>query len=210
MVFSTRWYAKQLGHAELQSVLARARCLVPVLVLAVLALALLSPAQAAKSGFRIEQAATRVVDDVVMLSAQIDYQLNEELLEALDSGVPLFFVLTIEVSRERKWWWDSDIASLEQRYLLLFHALSEKYVVHNLNSGAQENFRSLNAALSALGKIEDLPLIDANLLEQNKRYWVRLKAALDIEALPAPIRPLAYLSPKWRLETKWHDWSLNP
>ena len=47
-------------------------------------------------------------------------------------------------------------------------------------------------------------------LQEKKQEVFVVATANDIEALPAPIRPLAYLSPKWRLETKWHDWSLNP
>ncbi len=173
-------------------------------------LVLLAPLPAAAAEFRILEAGTQVVDGVLVMSARAEYQLNDDVLEALDSGVPVFFVLSIEVERERKWWWNSTIAKLEQRYMLLFHALSEKYVVHNLNSGAQENFSTLGAALESLGKVDKLPLIDENLLRAGKRYWVRLRTSLDIEALPAPIRPLAYLSPSWRLESEWHEWSLNP
>ncbi len=174
-------------------------------------LLLAAAAGAAEPGlFRITQADTRLADGVFLLSARIDYRLSPEALEALDSGVPLFVVLDIRVERQRRWWWNSTVARLQQRYLLLYHALSEKYVVHSLNSGAQANYRSLAEALAALGRIEDLPLMDSNLLESGADYRVRMRAYLDIEALPAPLQPLAYLSPGWRLQSEWRQWSLRP
>lgn len=174
-------------------------------------LLLAAAAGAAEPGlFRITEADTRLADGVFLLSARIDYRLSPEALEALDSGVPLFVVLDIRVERQRRWWWNSTVARLQQRYLLLYHALSEKYVVHSLNSGAQANYRSLAEALAALGRIEDLPLMDSNLLESGADYRVRMRAYLDIEALPAPLQPLAYLSPGWRLQSEWRQWSLRP
>ena len=174
-------------------------------------LLLAAAAGAAEPGlFRITEADTRLADGIYQLSARIDYRLSPEALEALDSGVPLFVVLDIRVERQRRWWWNSTVARLQQRYLLLYHALSEKYVVHSLNSGAQANYRSLAEALAALGRIEDLPLMDSNLLESGADYRVRMRAYLDIEALPAPLQPLAYLSPGWRLQSEWRQWSLRP
>ncbi len=174
-------------------------------------LLLAAAAGAAEPGlFRVTTAETRLADGVFLLSARIEYRLSPEALEALDSGVPLFVVLDIRVERQRRWWWNSTVARLQQRYLLLYHALSEKYVVHSLNSGAQANYRSLAEALAALGRVEDLPLMDSNLLDPGAEYRVRLRAYLDIEALPAPLQPLAYLSPGWRLQSEWKQWSLRP
>lgn len=160
-------------------------------------------ALAGDDGIVLEDPRTAIEDGVVTLSTRVRYQLSDEVLEALNSGVPLFFAVDIEVIRVRRWWPDATLATLQQRYLLLYHALSEKYVVHNLNSGVQGNFGSLTTALWSMGRIERLPIIDASLLEPEREYTVRMRAALDLDALPAPIQPLAHLSPDWRLESPW-------
>jgi hypothetical protein len=116
--------------------------------------------------------------------------------------------MDIRVNRERSWWLDKEIATLTQTYLLLYHALTEKYVIHNLNSGIQENYISLETALWSLGRVESLPLIDSNFLEPGKEYTFELRARLDIESLPAPMRPLAYISSDWQLQSDWYSWSL--
>jgi len=161
-------------------------------------------------GFTIRSVETNLVDKVYTVSAQIDYQFTDVAIEALQNGVPLLILIDIKVDRERNWWLDKNIAELQQGYLLLYHALTEKYLVNNLNSGAQENYDSLTSAVAALGQLDNLPLLDANLVSKDNRIIVRLHTYLDLEALPAPMRPLAYISSQWRLESDWYEWPLQP
>ena len=161
-------------------------------------------------GFNILSAETKLKEHVFHLEANMDLKFSYDALEALRSGVPLIVLINIEVQKDRSWWWDKTIAKLEQGYLLLYHALSEKYIIHNLNSGAQNNYISLNAALYSLSNIRDFPLIDKNLLEEGDDYYVRLRTYLDIESLPAPMRPIAYISSQWQLESDWFSWPLKP
>ncbi len=165
---------------------------------------------AADQGFRILAAETRLKQNVYHLEANLDLKFSDDALDALRSGVPLIILVNIEVLKDRSWWWDKTIAELEQGYLLLYHALSEKYIIHNLNSGAQQNFSSLGAALHDLSHIRDLPLIDHNLLDEDDDYYIRMRTYLDIESLPAPMRPIAYISSQWQLESDWFTWPLKP
>lgn len=170
--------------------------------------ALPNPAYA--EGFRILAAETKLKDHVIQLDANMDLKFSDDALEALRSGVPLIILINIEVLKDRNWWWDKTVAELEQGYLLLYHALSEKYIIHNLNSGAQKNYISLHTALYSLSNIRSFPLIDKNLLEKDDDYYVRLRTYLDIESLPAPMRPIAYISSQWQLESDWFSWPLKP
>ncbi len=160
-------------------------------------------------GFSIQSLETLMQDRVYLLSANFKYNFSTEAIEALEHGVPLLILVDIEIRSPRWWWSDATIAELEQGYLLLYHALSESYVVHNLNSGTQTNFISLNQALTFLSKIKKLPILDANLLNPKKEYYLRVRTHLDIESLPAPMRPLAYISDDWQLASDWYEWPLQ-
>jgi hypothetical protein len=160
-------------------------------------------------GFTIRSVSTHLQDKVYLLDANIDYKFSDAALEALRNGVPLIVLLDIKVEQERSWWLNKTVAELQQGYLLLYHALTEKYIVNNLNSGAQDNYEQLSAALNALGKVKDLPILDAQLTNKGERYLVRLRTRLDLESLPAPMRPLAYISSDWRLESDWYEWPLQ-
>jgi hypothetical protein len=167
------------------------------------------PAVAEQPAFNIKHAELVLIDDVYHVNARLEYRFSEEALDALNNGVPLIILLNIEVEKQRSWWLNKTIANLEQGYLLLYHALSEKFIVHNLNSGTQENYSSLHGALSALGNLQQLPILDARLLEKDAKYIFKLRSKLDIESLPAPMRPLAYISSQWQLESDWYTWKLN-
>jgi len=171
-----------------------------------LAVALLAAAVAWANGFRVLHATAKLRQNVYVLNARIDYSFSLAPLTALQNGVPLTVVLDIEIYHQRKWLWDLRIARLEQRYRLEYHALAQQYIVTNLNSGEQRSFQDWPVATAYLGRINNLPLLDASLLAGGERYYGRLRADLDIEALPAPLRPIAYLSKDWRLTSAWHTW----
>ena len=183
------------------------RCWLSLLLAAVIGLLPLE-ATRAEHAFIIKSLETKLEQGVYLLDTRIEYGLSEEALTALKNGVPFLILMNIEVEQVR-WYWNKNLAELEQGYLLLYHALSEKFIVHNLNSGVQDHYSSLNAALAALGQINNLPLIDARLLNPELRYQVKVRAHLDIESLPAPMRPLAYISSDWQLDSDWVSWPLT-
>lgn len=159
-------------------------------------------------GFVVREAHTDLVEEVYQLDAQIDYKLSDTVLDALENGVPITIEIRIEVYRPREYLWKEEIASLRQRYRLEYHALSQQYLVTNLNTRAQQGYPSRSAAIEAVGTITDLPMLDRRLLKRDENYKARLRASLDIEALPAPLRLLAYLSSDWRVSSKWYTWEL--
>ncbi len=160
-------------------------------------------------GFQIESVEIHQQEHVYLLDTRIDFQFSNEAQKALQSGIPIIILLDIKVEQQRSWWWNKTIAELQQGYLLLYHALTEKYIVNNLNSGAQHDYPNLGTTLMALGRITGLPLIDSGLLDKNNDYLVKLRVHLDIESLPAPMRPLAYISSNWQLASNWYTWPLQ-
>lgn len=160
--------------------------------------------------FSIQHAETRLIDEVYVLDAKLNYKFTEVIIEALQNGVSLTLRLTIMVERERGYWWDERIATLKQGYELKYYALSRQYELKDLNSDKQETFSHLNDVLSRLNKLKDFPLIDKHLIENDGTYRVYLQTHLDIESLPVPLRPIAYLSSQWRLSSEWYLCPLQP
>ncbi len=159
---------------------------------------------------RISDVRTLLVDGVYRLGARVTFDFNETLPDALHHGVPLLIELRIEVLRKRAWLWPALVAELRQRFKLEYHVLSRRYLVYNYASGVQQSFRSMDVALSYIGEIYDLPLIDEQLLDLSQQYRVRLRADIDIEALPTPVRLWAYLGSEWSLKSRWFVWPLQP
>ena len=116
----------------------------------------------------------------------------------------------IDISRIRNYLPDDGIASLVQSYELNYHALSQRYLLRNLNTGEQFDFGSLQAALDRLSAIRGLPVIDANLLSPAARYNVRLRAVLDMGGTPAALKWLLFWTEDPGATGRWYSWTLRP
>ena len=183
-----------------------------VMLLALL-FCLLPTAMAASSEapprFVIRNASTHLLNQVYYLNANIDYRFSTAALEALDNGVPLVVELTIEIEREREYLWDETATSLRQRYQLSYEALTRRYVVTNQNSGADTYYTDRVTAIAAMGEVVKLPILDADLLNPDEKYTMRLQASLYLDALPVPMRIVGYFSSDWRISSDWFRWPLQ-
>ncbi len=157
----------------------------------------------------VENFEVPLVGQMHELNVNIDYQFDEAVLEALNNGVALTLVLDIEVVRKRNYIWDEVIVNLKRRSRLEFHALSRQYVINDLNAAVRYTYLSMGAAIRALGSISRLPLLDHRILEAGKQYQIRLRPYIDVEELPPPLRPVAYISPEWKLTDEWKTWPLQ-
>ena len=159
--------------------------------------------------FEVRSASTRQIGGVHTLDARLQLVLSSEALEALSSGVPLTIELQLEVIRTRRFVWDDAEAKLALRYELEYRPLSQRYLVRNLNSGDQDSFATLYSALNNLGRVQGLPVIDDALLEYGKNYRIRLRAMLNTQQYPAPLRLLFFWRDEWQLQSEWFEWLLE-
>ena len=159
--------------------------------------------------FEIREASTHLKDGVYFLDALIEYRLSSEARSALQSGLPLTIRVEVELLKNRHFWFDNEEAALHQRYQLEYHALSERFMIQNLNSGDQTAFSTLYAALDWLGHVNHLPLIDAALIEPGHEYYLRMRTVLDAEKLPGPLRLIAFWRRDWSLGSDWYRWQLQ-
>ena len=209
------WRSVDPPGTESPGVDPRARTAWQLLRLA-LTLAMLLPAAGrsddatpAAGGFAIEHAALRVVGGTCVADARIDFAFSDDNLEAMRNGVALTVIIDIEIRRERGRWWDETLVARALRYRIETNVLTGRYRVRNLHDGNARNYRSLDKVVEGLGRLESVPIIDRARLAADARHTARIRALIDIEALPSPLRPIAYLSPAWRLNSGWFEWRIE-
>jgi translation initiation factor IF-1 len=147
---------------------------------------------------------------LILLDAEIEYQLNETVSEALENGVPLTFETHVQMRRAKAWIWEKDVVDHRLRTVLRYRPLSGLYELRNLQGDEGLAFATRDAALGAMGRIVAMPVIERERLDLDKEYLVRVEVGLDIEALPLPMRPLAYLDSDWSLSSELWEWRLRP
>jgi len=185
-------------------------CLLPVLTFAdkLDALSLERPARNLdeEAGVKIENVETILQDDSYVLSADIDYRLSPRAKEALQNGVPLFWDIHVKTFQHRDYLWDKVLVSTGIRYRIQYHALLNMYRVRDENGGELYNFSTLSAALDSMSVLRKLFILNKNNYVQGRRYAVGIKVTLDRDALPLPLRPVAYTNPQWYLSSDWTLW----
>jgi hypothetical protein len=152
----------------------------------------------------------RLEDGVYTLDARLDLPLPDDARRAVESGLTLRLNYEMVVDRVRRYMLDAEIAVLVQRYEVSYHALSTRWLVRNLNTGEQQDFGSLQAALDRVGDVRGLPILDAALLVPGSVYQGRIRALLDLSTAPAAFGWLLFWADDWSEESDWTTWTLRP
>jgi len=159
-------------------------------------------------GFIVENAELSPDTTEYTLDADIQFHFSKEVHKALDHGIALQIDIEIQAKQPRKWLWDTTIRQVELNQRLEHHPLSNQYLVTDLNTGIKHHFQNLNNALKFLGTIKDYPLFGLATLKQGKTYTAQIRASLNTESLPAPLRLSAYLASDWQLSSPWFKWTI--
>jgi hypothetical protein len=169
------------------------------------------PYPAGAEGVEFDRVALTLSEDGrILLDAEITYSLNETVSEALENGVPLTFETHVEMRRADAWIWESDVVEHRLRTVLRYRPLSGLYELRNLQGNERLAFATREAALRTLGRIVAMPVVERSELEVSEDYLVRIDVSLDIESLPLPMRPFAYISSDWSISSESWEWRLRP
>ena len=132
-----------------------------------LALLLATSLAARADGIEVKSAELEVVDETLVLNADLEIGLRPVIEETLNKGVPLNFVAEFEIKKPRWYWLDEVIVTAQQHIRLSYHALTRQY---QLTSNAKyQNFSSLNEALHELGRLQKWQVAEKALLAEKPR-----------------------------------------
>ena len=154
----------------------------------------------------IRSADAEMLEGVHTASARIQYQLSDRIEEALANGIELEFDLEFDISRVRRLWFDGGVATVHVVHRLRFDTVSERYILHNINTGQMTSFATIFGVLNSLGRVDDLPLIDDSLLSSDGRYRVGMRAAVSISDYPVSLRYLLFWRDDWRVASERYTW----
>lgn len=169
----------------------------------------LSAASGAGPGFVVKSVDTTISEQKLQVSARVDLALSEAAERAVDNGVSLTVLTEFKLQTSGALW-NETVEKGVNRTRLRYHALSSQYVVEDGNSSRVETYRTVAEALRRMGSLRTVTLDLPPDGTDRSRYRLAVRSSLDINALPPPLRTMAFFSPDWRLSSDWTQWQINP
>ncbi len=164
--------------------------------------------------FSVSEVQPELKPGVLSVSGTLDLTLTGKVEEAVAKGIPIDVDFDFRLMRQRKLLWAKEIQSWTVRRQIRYHALSGQYFVDGAaaNEKRLENFTSLRQALRHMGTLNELTfdvVSEPQAAQVEGTYELQVRASLDIESLPAPLRPVAYTSLDWHLNSGWTTWTVK-
>jgi hypothetical protein len=194
-------------HPAARGGIALARIFLTVFIAAVVAF-LSMPSRALAEGIEVRNATIEVAEDAWQLQAEFDIQFSPRLEEAVNRGVPLYFVVEFELARPRWYWFDEKPVQLSQTYKVTYTPLLRQY---RLTVGSvYQNFTRFEEVARVLSRIRAWHVADRNSLKKDVMYQAGIRMRLDTAQLPKPFQVNAIASRDWTLTSDWHRWTITP
>jgi hypothetical protein len=171
-----------------------------MLLAAVAAVPLAMASRAHADTIAVESAEVRVEDEDVLLNAQFGFTLNATLEEALQRGVPLYFVLEAEITRPRWYWFDEKVLRATTQYRVSWLPLTRQYRV--ASGLLSQSFDTLDEVERLIGRVNSRSIAKVGELERGARYDVTVRLRLDVNQLPKPFQVNALASREWQLASE--------
>ncbi len=165
----------------------------------------------------VDSAFVNRVGGVYQLYARIAYPISDDTRSALRDGVSLSFNLEVEIARERRYWLDASVTSIQLRRELSYHTVSERYVIREVGrefgrddaaENGQQAFATLEDALASLGTVDAWPILVAPQLRTDGEYRISVRASVRRGRLPDALRLLLFWTDDWHRASEWYTWSL--
>jgi hypothetical protein len=141
-----------------------------------------------------------------VLTARLQWRPGQAVLDALDNGIVLDFVLDLRAYGPARFGWRDTLARAERHIELRYFPLSRRYQLRDLDRGETRSYAARSLLMAAL---EDLRL-------ELPDGWSRaagdyaLSIRLDRDRLPGALRLPASLRSEWRLSSGDYSWQTTP
>jgi hypothetical protein len=170
--------------------------------------AALLPFAATADGLTVKNAELYVNEEWYFLHADFDIAFSKPVEEALEKGISLNFLLELEITRPRWYWFDESIATVRQNVRINYHALTRQY--HFSSNSGNQSFNTLSEAKEVLRRVADWKVFDRSLLKKGVAYQAAVRMKLDVKQLPKPLQVDALGAKEWDLASDWFRFSLTP
>lgn len=144
--------------------------------------------------------------DGLYLSANLQFELSAVIEDALQKGIPMFFVSEADIYRGRWYWYDKKVASAERHIRLAYQPLTRRWritvasgVIGGTGFGLNQSFDSLAEATAAVRRLARWKIADGADLEWDQKLSLDFRFRMDLTQLPRPFQIGALGQSDWNI-----------
>jgi len=130
---------------------------------------------------RIEELQVSLAGDQVLAGFRLAGAFSDELRERIQSGLPTSILYELELQRDRKRWYDRNLASSTLQVAAMYNAVSREYLVNFKLDGELVESRVVHESGDcerAMTEIAPLPAFSLAGMPSTRRLLVRVRAEL--------------------------------
>jgi len=165
------------------------------------------PLPARADGVELTQFSTQRTEDGLELSFATRFELSKLAEDALHKGVPLYFVVNVDVFRSRWYWRDARVSRSERVWRLAWQPLTRQYRVST--GGLNQSYASVDEAMNSLHGVSGWRIAEPREIDDDGRYYLEFSYRLDANQLPRPMQIGLASLPGFALSTELRR-GLNP
>lgn len=161
--------------------------LLPVLAVLLLLLSLLlTPAAVRAQGVELLTLETSKSEGTINLDFVARVTLPKAVEDALQRGVPVYFVAEAQMFRNRWYWRDERVARVSRSWRLAYRPLTSDWRVSL--GGLSQTYSTMAEALAIVSRSGNWKLVDMAQLDGDKSFYVEFSYRLDTTQLPGPMQ----------------------
>ena len=148
---------------------------------------------------QLSQLRTERTEEGIYLNAAVAFELPHVVEDALLKGIPLFFVIEVDIYRDRWYWTDQRVGGAARTIRLAYQPLTRRWRV-NIGSGQiggassglratfNQNYETLPEALSAVQRVARWKVADSADIRAGNEHNLVFSFKLDLSQLPRPFQ----------------------
>jgi len=145
----------------------------------------------------------------VIMDAILTDGIEGKVLEAIESGVPMTITFQIELRRQNSFWADPLVRANEVSHTVQFDSLKKVYRFSEVGKNVKRKIitRKKDRYQNLMQTLRDIPIAPTYKLDPGEKYYVRVKADLEMDRFWFPFNYLFFFVPFNDYETSWSQTS---
>lgn len=130
-------------------------------------------------------------DGELTLAFAVRLELSPAVEDALQRGIPIYFVAEAQLRRHRWYWRDERVARAQRGWRLAYQPLTATWRVAlqgALGGALSQSYATRSEALAALSSTGRWAIADLAQLDPGSSYYVDFRYGLDTTQLPSPLQ----------------------